>query len=190
MSDQDTSSKQKKSNWGWFWPTIDSLGSAQSATNYAAGVAIFTSTVSLLLIVYNTATGSNLFQIDLWALIDVFIMFGCAAALYWYKSRLAAIVALIVFVAGQVLIRIENPKMAGATGGIIIAIFLVAGLINGVRGTFAFQRMMKLHQDKPLPEGVHVRVPGGAMKVVLIVCATIAVILISFAMVGLMMGES
>mgnify|MGYP001572239804 CR=1 FL=1 len=188
MADQEKAKETSKNQLEWVWPSINDLEAAQSASYSGAASAMVVAVITLLVMIYNLASGSNLLGIDLWVLFDISLYCCLAAALYWYKSRVAAILLLTTFIAGKIYMFAQFPKLS--TGGVVFAIILLIGFVSGVRGAFAFHKIRKSNPNAPLPEGVHVRVIGTPMKVTLIIILSLLGLFVSLAIVGLMLGEA
>ena len=130
-------SKQKQA----FWIAINSKETARQVSRqavWAAGlVAVITAAFAAFSISQQGTLPDNFPKADAWAFWDA----GFFAAIAWgiYKmSRVAAVAGLVLYVAEQILMRMDNPKASGS--GIFLAVVIVLAFINGVRGTFAYHR--------------------------------------------------
>jgi hypothetical protein len=74
-----------------------------------------------------------------WSFVDVVIFLAIAWGIY-RLSRIAAVLGLVVYGLGQVLMWIEIGLQIQ---GIWLLTLIVFGFINGIRGTFAYHRLRR-----------------------------------------------
>jgi len=119
-----------------WWPDTGNLEGARAACAAAATGAFIVAGVTGIIAVIAIARSSAVMGIDGFAFLDV----GIFAVLGFFlrrHSRVAAVLALAMFVA-------EKISMALKTGGITgwpLAIVLLLCFISGVRGSFGFHRL-------------------------------------------------
>ncbi len=80
------------------------------------------------------------FGFNQWNLIDAFIMFALAFGVY-KKSRISAILLFIFWIGGRILMIVEEPGTIG--GALVMAILFGFWFFQGIRGTFAYHRIVK-----------------------------------------------
>jgi hypothetical protein len=122
------------------WPPVDTLQSARGAARYGTWAAVLNALGTTISVLLRDQAGPS------W--IDVILVLALAWAIQ-RMSRVAAVVCLVWYVLGRI------PFLTGASPAIMaVRLILMAcwtlALINGVRGTFAYHRLLK----KP-------RTPGG-----------------------------
>lgn len=117
--------------WRVFWPDLDTLVGADDAIRLgywaAFGVAILTTAVSLL----------GLLGASRASLVDA-VMFAILGLGIWRKWRSAAVLAFLLFFANAAL----SLWRGGGVG--VLTIFIFAGLLNAVRGTFAHAKLSRV----------------------------------------------
>lgn len=131
---------QKKNG---FWVTIDSMEAARQAAKQGVWAAGLIATITTVLILVSMAMGGSpevIPVLNAWAFWDV----GLFVAVGWgihKMSRVAAIAGLILYILGQVVMRISNPALS--TGGLVFAGLFVLAFVNAIRGTFAYHAFRK-----------------------------------------------
>ncbi len=119
---------KRESRWRIFWPDVDDMHGAQEAITlgYWASfvVAALTTVVALL----------GVMSADLSALVDavIFALVGLGLLRRW---RSAGIIGLLLFT-GNLLFAFSQGSGIG-----VLAVFIFVGLLNGVRGTFAYKKL-------------------------------------------------
>ncbi len=71
--------------------------------------------------------------------IDVALIAGLTFGI-WRRSRTCAVLMLLYFVASKILMMVE----AGKPGGIVMGLLFAYLYVQGVRGTFEYQRLRKV----------------------------------------------
>ncbi len=134
-----TASKKKTSNQ-WFL-TIDSIESAKKAVAQGYGVAYVIAVLTAGVALFALATDQSIGGIDAWAMLDALLFAVIGLGMQFY-SRTAAVAGLVLFILEKTF-QFSEGQISGA--GIGIAIVFLFGLINGVRGTFAYQNFQNSH---------------------------------------------
>lgn len=101
----------------------------------AVALGIFSGTVTLIVTILSLF-GMQLYNINLWSLIDVLIIFGLTYGFY-KKSRVCAILMFTYFIFGKLWMYMENKKSITLTSMIIIGYFLLKGVI----GVFSYHNL-------------------------------------------------
>ena len=115
----------------------------------AAYVAGFISAGITLVFILVIASGYNIIQgYDLSALLDVALIVILAFLIMKIKSRIAAVILFAQFVWAKIANFIVNPEASASAGSIIMMIIFLVAFFNGIRGTFAYQKIMKEERAK------------------------------------------
>lgn len=124
------------------WPDLKDLGSSQQACRNAAGACFVVAAITGLVAALALAGTTLLPGIDGWALVDagIFALLGLFLRRF---SRIAAVFALVLFLLERILMLAEHPTPAGLPLALILAVFL----IGGVRGSFAYHRLLQQQND-------------------------------------------
>jgi len=106
-------------------------------------MAVISGTVTLIFSVM--ALQGNTFGgvISAWNFIDVVIAYGLAFGIF-KKSRVAAVIMLIYFIIGQVMIMAAMKRPPS-----FLAFIFVYGFFEGIRGTFAYHTLKKSQDSLP-----------------------------------------
>jgi serine/threonine-protein kinase len=104
---------------------------------WIAGIIVGVSTLVFTII---AVAGSDVLGLGLdeWAFVDIFLIFGLTFGIY-KKNRVAALIMLIYFVGSKIFVFIQSP----AIGALPLALVLGYFFFQGVRGTFAYHRIVK-----------------------------------------------
>ncbi len=125
----------------FFWPEIQSLEDAKSASQRGAGVAFFIAIATTIVIFLQTSGKMNLFPgIGYSAFLDVaiFILVG----IFLIRcSRIAAVSGLLLYAAEQIYSMAQSGRF-----NFMMIIFTLA-FITSVRGTFAYHEIKKTLQE-------------------------------------------
>ncbi len=120
----------------FLWPRVDTPESAQAACRSGAAMAFFVAAATTVLAGLGAAGVAFAAKVgmDAWAFVDagLFALFG------WFMlgcSRIAAIAALVLFVAARI-----SLIYSGVGAGSIFAIFVIIAFVGAVRGAFAHHR--------------------------------------------------
>lgn len=145
----------RPSRWRILWPEVDSLPGADDAIHFGYLAASFVAVVGAIEAVsIGTSQGVVLGAtvVVLARLVDdpgfAFLMIPLAEAGFFAicalgtsrSSRSAAVAAFLLFVANLVLFGL---RIGLSLVTIVVSIFVMIGLVNGLRGTFARVRLLK-----------------------------------------------
>jgi hypothetical protein len=127
----------RRSPFGFLWPTISDVDSAVSAAGYGVAAALLGGVVTTILAGLAAAgvAAVRTLGVDGWAIIDAAICFAIAWGIN-RMSRVAAVLGLVFYILGC-LVRFSQagPRVSP------VAIFIAIALINAVRGTFAYHEL-------------------------------------------------
>lgn len=125
--------------WRRFWPDVNSTQSAVNAIHLGAFASLFLAVVSTGLVSISTFQGRE--KDPLAFAYPAF--FAVIAYAVYRRSRSAALAGLLLYIADVGFAWVAH----GVTGtSLLFEFLLVTGLVNGVRGTFAYRR-----HNPPLP---------------------------------------
>jgi len=129
--------KHAMNNGSWYWPDVSEIDGAKSAIQYGMWCAIIvagftTVAVSLGLV------GVTLFHIAPSALFDAALFAVIAYGLHRH-SRTAAVAGLLLFLLEKIYTVMQTGSIFGV--GALGVVFLF-GFFNGVRGAFAFHKLL------------------------------------------------
>ncbi len=115
---------------------------AVKATNQGAIAALVSGSLTLLIMLIAMGTDSSDDSLgyfnDIWLLFDIFIIF-LLAFFIWRKSRVAAVLMFVYFLASKIIIGLETGKVSGL---FISALFLWF-FFQATRGAFAWHKLEK-----------------------------------------------
>jgi hypothetical protein len=130
----------------WF-PSVETEAGAKTAARQGVGAAIFVACVTglfAILAIFNIRIIANFSP---WALVDAGL-FGIAGWRIYRMSRIWAVVAMLGFLVEKVYALYTSGGTASA--GLIVAVFILFGFINGVRGTFAHYKLSASQNQVPV----------------------------------------
>jgi len=121
-----------------YWPRIVDRTTARRAAAQGAAMDGFSAIVTLAVIFWNTfyPVIPIFAEFNLDHLLDVATCTLLAWLIYWRLSRVAAVISLGYYIAGQVLFFSHHPEAHPDFRLLIYSLML----INGIRGTFAYWR--------------------------------------------------
>ena len=122
----------RPSRWRVFWPDVGDPSGAQEAIRLGVWFACLGAGVSAVVMLMSAITGGNGFP----HLVNV-VFFGFVGFGVHREWRPAAVLGAAV-----VGIGVAEALSRGALPGVITP-FILVGLVNGVRGTFAAKRLRK-----------------------------------------------
>ena len=126
----------------WIWPEIQDTEDAKKVSHAAAGAALFCAIVTAV-VSYLSMQGHALFKgFGVQTFADVIAFFLVAVGLF-RMSRIAALVGLVLYVGGQVLMI----KQVGLRAPFVTILFSLY-FINSVRATFAYHEFRKLEKEE------------------------------------------
>ena len=122
-----------------FWPSVDSMESANAAGMFGFAIAAWVSGVTGICAAFKLNGASHLGIVD--CLLFALIAWGIKSRM----SRTAAICGLTLYVAE----RIFSHSHGGWSDSIAPTIFYSLFFVSGIRGTFAYQRLLHQRPDGP-----------------------------------------
>jgi hypothetical protein len=128
---------RKRSKGHWLWPTITDMESATEAAYMAAGACFLCCGITVLFLLLGEPGLSR----DVWFDLSIIALLGFFIARY--KSRTAAVLATLIFVAERYyqFTTTDVTKMHG--GAYYFGMLLFAWFFHGIRGTFAYHTYKK-----------------------------------------------
>jgi lysylphosphatidylglycerol synthetase-like protein (DUF2156 family) len=129
-------------------PTIADLKSAQAAgrqgTVMCVLIMVMTTVVTVMAAVAPLTPGqeAGTTEMIIGAMI-VLVIYGTFAVMIYKMSRVAAILALLVYVGDRLFMIAQQ----GVSGQSVVAILVVFAFINSIRGTFAYHRFRHQRQE-------------------------------------------
>jgi hypothetical protein len=120
-----------------FLPAVLTIEEARSVAMQGMIAALIVSGVTTLMILF----ASGALGIDAWGFVDVVLMliFAFGIRRLW---RWAAVAALLLFALGRLLMVADHPESL-SPGSILVTLALVNMFVNGVRGTFAYRKLLR-----------------------------------------------
>ncbi len=123
----------------WF-PKVDTVERAKLTSKQGYVCAYVVAAFTMFFTADSIASGNGG-----WALLDAAIFLVLGIFIQHKFSRVAAILALIMFIVEKtIMFEVSNFSVFG----IIIAACIIVGLVNGVRGTLALHRLKKKTETK------------------------------------------
>jgi hypothetical protein len=117
----------REPRWRTFWPDVDSLGGADNTITLGYWGAFLAAGLGAL---------ASLIGRNPLGLVDALLYALCGVGI-WSKWRTAAVVAALLFLLNVVV------SVARGTGIGVFTIFILIGLVNGLRGTFARAKLSR-----------------------------------------------
>jgi hypothetical protein len=133
----------------WYWPDVSDLDGAKDATKYGMWCAIIVAAVTAGLSVL-TIMGMGIRGISAHALVDAFVFAGVAYGLSRY-SRFAAVAGFVLYLAEKIYAYVVTGSILGVG---VLAVVVLFGLLNGVRGAFAYQELLAAAHPQAAPPTV------------------------------------
>lgn len=100
---------------------------------WIVGVVAVVITVALTLIY---ASGAGLAHVDVWNVLDIFILSGLTYGIY-RRNRFSAAAMLVYYLAGKIVLWVDERAFIGVPLALIFAYFFW----RGVQGTWAYHRL-------------------------------------------------
>jgi len=136
-------------NGSWYWPDVSDLDGAKDATKYGMWCAIIVAAITAGLSVL-TIMGMGIRGISAYALIDAFAFAGIAYGLSRY-SRFAAVAGFVLYLAEKIYAYVVTGSILGVG---VLAVVVLFGLLNGIRGAFAYQKLLVAAPPQSVPPAV------------------------------------
>lgn len=134
----------------WYWPTFGNIADAEQASNQGFWAAVFCAVVTAVVATISLLSNHTVMGINAFAYADVLFL----AIIAWRiraRSRVFAVIGLALFVFEKIFQFATQPQ---AYFGIFMAVVLLFCFINGVRGTFAYHRMLAAKSQEPVVASV------------------------------------
>lgn len=125
-------SKQRE----FIWPSVIDTTTAQNASKQGLWASAFCAGATIVFVVL-AQLGAQMFNFDMWALLDAFLFVVIGWGIY-KMNRIAAIAGLILYILERISMWSEHGAKNPA-----IAIFITLMFINSIRGTFAYHKINK-----------------------------------------------
>jgi len=121
-------------------PEKTPMQQAMNQIKTAYGAAFFSAVLTFIFVIVSIWTevfpGLNIF-----AIVDVALVFILGVLLVTIKSRVAAIILLVHYIFSQISMRIGNPELGA--GNIAMVIVFVGAYFSGIIGTFNYHKLRK-----------------------------------------------
>ena len=121
----------------WYWPDVSDLDGAKDATRFGMWCAILVAGVTALFVVLSFF-GIRLMAITPAALLDAALFAAIAYGLSKY-SRFAAAAGFVLFLVEKIYAVVTTGSILGAG---VLGVVILFGFLNGVRGAFAYQKLL------------------------------------------------
>jgi hypothetical protein len=124
-----------------FWSPVTTIAQARKVARQGCWTALLVAGITAAFAIASIALEDAALDlpINAWSFVDVVIFLAIAWGIY-RLSRIAAVLGLVVYGLGQVLMWIAiGPQLEG----IWLLTLIVFGFINGIRGTFTYHRLRR-----------------------------------------------
>ena len=132
--------QQAKAKANPFWPSVTTIEGARQAAHGGATVCFIVAGVTGALALASIYIGRPIVVSTPWSLLDA-VAFLFAGLFTWRMSRTAASAGLLLFVGSRVYGWLAHGP-ASVTNPFLV-VFFALFLLHGVRGTFAYARLMQ-----------------------------------------------
>ena len=133
----------------WYWPDVSDLDGARDSTRYGMWCAIIVAALTAGLSVL-TIMGMGIRAISAYALIEAFAFAGIAYGLSRY-SRFAAVAGFVLYLADKIYAYVATGSILGVG---VLAVVVLFGFLNGMRGAFAYQKLLASAPPQSVPPAV------------------------------------
>ena len=120
----------------WIWPSIVDTTSAQKASKQGLWASALCAGATIFFVVL-AQLGTQMFNFDMWALLDAFLFIVIGWGIY-KMNRIAAVAGLALYILERISMWSEYGTKNPA-----IAIFITLMFINSIRGIFAYHKLNK-----------------------------------------------
>lgn len=125
--------------------TVTPMQNAQSQIK-AAYIAAFVSAGLTAILTIMSIVSGPVMGLNIFSFIDVAVVLVLALLLMKTKSRIASIILLVYYLAGQIMIRMDNPR-----AGLYMTVFFATLYVCGVWGTFSYHKLKKQESPSDTP---------------------------------------
>lgn len=122
----------------WYWPTFGNIADTRQASNQGVIAAAVCAAMTAVVATISALSSQSIMGISPLAYVDA-ALFAIIAFFVWRRSRVAAVIGLALFAVEKIVQFATQPQ---AYFGIFVGVALLLAFINGVRGTFAYRRML------------------------------------------------
>jgi hypothetical protein len=137
------------SSGSWYWPDVSDEDGAKDAMRLGMWCAIPVASVTGLFVVFSFF-GIKLMGITPSALLDAVLFAAIAYGLSKY-SRFAAVAGFVLFLIEKIYTFIVTGSILGVGA---LGVVMLIGLLNGVRGAFAYQKLVASVPPQAVPPNV------------------------------------
>ncbi len=130
----------------WLWPDVSDMDGAKGAARYGMWCAIFVAGVTAVLVVLSFF-GTTFMGITPAALLDVALFAAIAFGLSRY-SRFAAVAGFVLFLIEKIYYLIVTGSIHGVG---VVGVVILFGFLNGIRGAFAYQKLLAAVPPQTVP---------------------------------------
>jgi len=130
----------------WYWPDVSDLDGAKDATRFGMWCALLIASVTALFAVLSLF-GIKLMGITPAALLDAALFGAISFGLSRY-SRLAAVAGFLLFLVEKIYAFVTTGSILGVG---VLGVIILLGLFNGIRGAFAYQKLLAAVPPQPVP---------------------------------------
>jgi hypothetical protein len=130
----------------WFWPDVSDLDGAKDAARYGMWCA-FLVAGSTALFALLSFFGIRLMGITPAALLDAALFGAIGFGLSRY-SRFAAVAGFLLFLLEKIYALVTTGSILGVG---VLGVIILFGLLNGIRGAFAYQKLLAAVPPQPVP---------------------------------------
>jgi hypothetical protein len=130
----------------WYWPDVSDLDGAKDATRFGMWCAILVAGVTALFVVLSFF-GIRFMAITPAALLDAALFAAIAYGLSKY-SRFAAAAGFALFLVEKIYAVVATGSILGAG---VLGVVILFGFLNGVRGAFAYQKLLAAGPPQAAP---------------------------------------
>jgi hypothetical protein len=121
----------------WFWPDVSDVDGAKDAAHYGMWCAILVAGFTALFVVLSFL-GTRLMGVTPAALVDVALFAAIAYGLSKY-SRFAAVAGFVLFLIEKIYAFVVTGSILGVG---VLGVIILFGFLNGIRGAFAYQKLL------------------------------------------------
>lgn len=121
----------------WFWPDVTTLDGASTACRTAMWFSIAVASITALMALI-ALSGNVIAGVGASAFVDAALFAAIAFGLS-RRSRFAAVSGFLLFLLERIYMIVQTGSVLGA--GVLGIVFLI-GFLNGVRGAFAYHKLL------------------------------------------------
>jgi hypothetical protein len=130
----------------WYWPDVSDLDGARDATRFGMWCALLVGGVTALFAVLSLF-GIRLMGIAPAALLDAALFGAIGFGLSRY-SRFAAVAGFLLFLVEKIYAFVTTGSILGVG---VLGVIILFGLFNGMRGAFAYQKLLTALPPQAVP---------------------------------------